>query len=188
MEDPHPGDTWTYEISDEISGKVTDRRTDTITDVSPAEIAVRSSKGMEREKAGFNLYDRNWNAKTTDVMKFAPHSGLGVVQPLTVGATWNFKVDQTNTEKGFSWKWSGQSKVTGEEKLTTKAGTFDTFKIETNYTFFPVKNPGRKSEAVLQTWYAPAIDHWVLRKTVIRTEQMVRVNSKVELVSYGRKN
>ncbi|WP_315702112.1 MULTISPECIES: hypothetical protein [unclassified Bradyrhizobium] len=185
MEEPRQGDHWTYEIRDEISGKVTSKRTDTVTEVTPTAIAIRYTN--DRDKAGFQVYDRNWNAKTADAMKYTPNSGLGVVQPLKVGSTWPIKVEQTNTEKGFTWRWAGQSKVSGEEKITTKAGTFETFKIETTYTFYPINNPGRKSEAVMQTWYAPAVDHWVLRTNTVRTDNMLRVNSKIELVAYGRK-
>lgn len=185
MEEPRPGDHWTYEIHDQISGKLVNKRTDTITDVKPTEIAI--SYTNDKEKTGFQVYDRNWNAKTANAMKYVPNSGLGVVQPLKVGASWAFKVDQINAEKGFSWKWAGKSNVSAEEKITTKAGTFDTFKIETVYSFFPVNNPGRKSETTMQTWYAPSVDHWVMRTTTVRTDNLVRTNSKVELVAYGRK-
>jgi hypothetical protein len=186
MEEPRTGDHWTYEIRDEISGKVMNTRTDTVTEVAPNAIAVHYTN--DHDKTGFLVYDRNWNTKTADAMKYTPNSGLGVVQPLKVGASWPIKVEQADTEKGFTWKWAGQSKVSGEEKITTKAGTFETFKIETTYTFYPVRNPGRKSEAVMQTWYAPAVDHWVLRTNTTRTDNMLRVNQRIELVSYGRKD
>lgn len=185
MTEPQPGDHWTYEFRDEISGKVTDKRTDTVTEVTPTAIAIRYLN--EKDKTGFSVYDRNWNAKTADTMKYTPTSALGVVQPLKVGASWPIKVQQTNTEKGLSWRWTGQSKVSAEEKITTKAGTFDTFRIEATYTVSPVNNPAQKSEAVVRTWYAPAIDHFVLRTNTIRTDNLLRVNTRVELVAYGRK-
>jgi hypothetical protein len=184
MEEPRQGDNWTFEVRDEILGRVTGKRTTTITEVTPTAIAVRYKNDKEE---GFQICDRNWNVKSANAMKYTPNSGLGIVQPLKVGASWPIKVEQNNTEKGFSWKWVGQSKVTGEEKITTKAGTFDAFKIETTYVVYPVKNPGRKSQFVVQTWYAPAIDHWVLRTNTVRTDDMLRVNTRTELVAYGRK-
>lgn len=185
MEEPRPGDHWTYEIRDEISGTVANTRTDTITEVSPDRIGVSYSN--EKGKTGFYVFDHAWNMKSADAMKYAPHSGLGFVQPLKVGAAWDFKVEQTNTEKGLAWKWIGRSKVSAQEQITTKAGTFDTFKVETSYTFYPIRNPALKSETVMQTWYAPAVDHWVRRTATTRTENLLRANQRLELVAYGRK-
>lgn len=185
MEDPRQGDSWTFETLDEITGKVTTRRTDTVTEVTAAAIAV--SFTTDKDKQGFEVFDRNWNAKTANEMRYTPNSALGVIQPLKVGASWPIRVEQTNTEKGFTWKWTGQSKVTGEEKITTKAGTFETFKIESSYVVYPVKNPARKSEFAMQTWYAPAINHWVLRTNTVRAEGMLRAKHRIELVAYSRK-
>jgi hypothetical protein len=186
MEEPRAGDHWTYEIRDEISGSVMATRTDTITEVTPSQIGVRYAN-LEKGTSSFHVFDHGWNAKTEGDLKYVPHNGLGIVPPLKTGAVWDFKAEETNTAKGFTWKWSGRSKVSGQESVTTKAGTFDTFKIETTYTASPVNNPGRKSEITVQTWYAPAVDHWVRRTIVIRTDNLLRLNQKVELVAYGRK-
>jgi hypothetical protein len=43
MEEPLPGDFWTYEVRDEISGNVTATRTNVVTEVSSSEISVRYS-------------------------------------------------------------------------------------------------------------------------------------------------
>lgn len=185
MEEPRPGDHWTYEIRDEIAGTVANTRTDTITEVTAEWIGV--SYANEKGKTGFSVFDRAWNLKNSNAMKYSPHNGLGFTQPLKLGASWDFKVEQTNIEKGFTWKWVGRSKVSAQEQITTKAGTFDTFKVETGYTFHPVRNPGLKSETVMQTWYAPAVDHWIRRTVTTRTDNLLRVNQRIELVAYGRK-
>jgi hypothetical protein len=187
MKEPLQGDHWTFDIRDEITGKIKETRVLTVTDVTPKEIAVRYSiSGTDR--SGMLVFDRAWNVKSSDSMKYLPNSGLGIVEPLKVGAARDFKVEQTNTEKGFTWKWSGVSKVIGQEKVTTKAGTFDTFKIETTYSFYRTTDPGRKSETVMQGWYAPAIDQWVRRVTVSRTDNLLRLSETSELVEYGRKD
>jgi hypothetical protein len=186
MEEPLQGDHWTYDTRDEITGKIKETRVLTVTDVTPTEIAVRYSiTGTDR--SGMLVCDRTWNVKNADSMKYLPHSGLGIIAPLKVGTVRDFKVEQINTEKGITWKWSGVSKISGQEKVTTKAGTFDTFKIETTYSFYRLTDPGRKSETVLQTWYAPAIDHWVKRVTLSRTDKLLRLNETSELVEYGRR-
>lgn len=185
MDEPRPGDHWTYEVRDEISGKLVTERTDTITEITPMQIGV--SILNDKGKTGFNVFDRNWNLKSGEVMRFTPHNGLGIVQPLAIGTSWDFKVEQVNTEKGLAWKWSGRSKVSAQEQITTKAGTFEAFKVETSYTFYPVRNPARRSETVLQTWYAPSVDHWVRRIVTTRSDNMLRLNQSIELVTYGRK-
>jgi hypothetical protein len=187
MEQPLQGDHWTYDTRDEITGKIKETRVFTVTDATPKEIAVRFAvTGTDR--SGTLVFDRAWNVKNADTMKYLPNSGLGIVEPLKVGAVKDFKVEQINTEKGFTWKWSGTSKVSGQEKVTTKAGTFDTFKIDTTYSFYRTTDPGRKSDTVMQTWYAPAIDHWVKRVTISRTDKLLRLNETSELVEYGRKD
>ena len=42
-------------------------------------------------------------------------------------------------------------------------------------------------EITQQTWYAPAIDHWVKRSIVARGNGNLIANNTVELVEYGRK-
>jgi hypothetical protein len=44
-----------------------------------------------------------------------------------------------------------------------------------------------KMESIRQTWYAPAIDHWVKRTFVARTNGHLRTSETYELVEYGRK-
>src|SRR6266481_6398705 len=41
MEEPLPGDHWTYEVRDEITGTITATRESVVTDVTPTEISVR---------------------------------------------------------------------------------------------------------------------------------------------------
>jgi hypothetical protein len=38
-----------------------------------------------------------------------------------------------------------------------------------------------------QTWYAPAIDHWVKRAFISGVDNHLRVNNILELTEYGRK-
>ena len=71
--------------------------------------------------------------------------------------------------------------------VSTKAGTFETFKIETTYPRRNVKDPTKKEEVTGQTWYAPAIDHWVKRAIITRVDNHLVVNNTLELTEYGRK-
>jgi hypothetical protein len=186
MEEPLPGDHWTYEVRDDISGTVTSNRINVVTEVTPKDISVRYQKVGTNDQ-GFNVYDRSWNLTDSPPWRFSPNDGSGIRAPLAVGKTWPVQTNNVNSANGNVWKRSGISKVVGQESLTTKAGTFDTFKIETTFSARNTNNPTFKSEVTLQTWYAPAIDHWVKRTTASRTNGHLRDSSTIELVDYGRK-
>jgi hypothetical protein len=186
MEEPLPGDYWTYEVRDEITGNVSAIRTNVVTEVTPTEISLRFTIAGSSD-GGFNVYDRSWNLKNSGSWKYQPNDGFGIRTPLAVGKSWAVQCNEINAGNGGSWKRSGNSKVAGQESVTTRAGTFDTFRIETVYTSQNVKDPTRKAEITAQTWYAPAIDHWVKRIFVSRTDKRLRVNNTLELIDYGRK-
>ena len=187
MEEPRPGDHWTYEVRDEISGTVRANRTNVVAEVTPTEISVRFKVEGSNNNEGINVYDRSWNLVDARPWRFSPNDGSGIRTPLAVGKTWTFQSNNVNSANGNAWKRSGTSKVVGQETVTTKAGTFETFKIETSYTAHNVNDPTRKDEVTAQTWYAPAIDHWVKRTSVIRSDKHLRENNSLELTEYGRK-
>ena len=186
MEEPQPGDHWTYEIHDEITG-VSTTRENVVTEVTPTDISIRFRLVGKSGNEGFTIYDRSWNVISAQPWKNSPNDGTGIKAPLAVGKTWTFRCNEVNAGGGFTWIRSGTSKVVSEESVTTRAGTFETFKIETSYSSRNVADPSRKIEVTLVTWYAPAIDHWVKRTFVSHVDKHVRANNTIELVEYGRK-
>jgi hypothetical protein len=186
MEEPQPGDRWTYEVRDEITGSVTATRENVVTEVTLTEISVRF-KNLGTNNAGFSVYDRSWNLIQDQPWRYSPHDGSGIQSPLAIGKTWPVQTNNINSANGNIWKRSGTSKVVGQESVTTKAGTFDTFKIETTFTGRNVNNPTLKNEVTAVTWYAPAIDHWVKRTFVSRADKHLQISNSIELVDYGRK-
>ncbi|HEX3115048.1 MAG TPA: hypothetical protein VHQ48_06190 [Bradyrhizobium sp.] len=186
MEEPQPGDHWTYEVRDEITGSVSATRENVVTEVTPTEISVRY-KNLGGTNEGLNVYDRSWNVVEDRPWRYSPHDGSGIQTPLAVGKTWPVRTNNINSANGSIWKRSGTSKVVGQESVTTKAGTFDTFKIETTFTGSNVNNPTLKNEVTSLTWYAPAIDHWVRRTFVSRAGKRLQISNTTELIEYGRK-
>jgi hypothetical protein len=187
MEEPLPGDHWTYEVRDEITGAVTATRENVVTEVTPKEVTVRYANLGTNNNDGLNIYDRSWNVLENRPWRFSPHDGSGIQAPLAVGKTWPVKTNNINSANGNVWKRSGISKVVGQESVTTRAGTFDTFKIETTFTGTNINNPNLKNEVTSLTWYAPAIDHWVKRTFVSRADKHLQTSTTLELVDYGRK-
>jgi hypothetical protein len=186
MEDPQLGDRWTYEVRDEITGAIKSTITNTVTDVSDSEIGIRLDV-LGKPNSGYHTYDRSWNMTNSGTWRFTPNDGTGIKLPLAVGKSWPVKSTDLNSTAGVSSKRSGTSKVVAQESVTTRAGTFDTFKIETSYQSQNSNDPTKKYQVVEQMWYAPVIDHWVKRSAVSRSEGRVRENSSVVLVEYGRR-
>ena len=186
MEDPQVGDHWTYEFRDDISGDVKSIITNTVTDLTDSQIGIRLT-WAGNSNSNSQTFDRSWNLINYGVHRYSPNDGTGIQAPLAVGKTWSVKSTDINSTSGFIAKHSGTSKVTAQESVTTPAGTFDTLKIETSYQIQNTNNVTDKAQVVMQTWYAPAINHWVKRSFTMRYHGRVTANNTVELVDYGRR-
>jgi hypothetical protein len=184
MQQSAPGDRWTYDVKDDISGKLKLTRTDMITEVSKNEITVRFDADAGR--SGNIVYDRSWDIVRAEPFKYMPNDGTGIRLPLTVGAQWKFAVDVVNSQNGLTFKRVGSSKVVGRESITTKAGTFDAFVIETDFTGRNVQDSTLVNQASWRTWFASDIDHWVKRSIVQRQRGHVVSSDTVELTAYSR--
>ena len=186
MEDPQVGDHWTYEFTDNISGDVKSISTNTVTDLTDSQIGLRTT-WAGHSNSNSQTYDRSWNLVNSGVHRYSPNDGTGIQAPLTVGKTWSIKSTDINSTSGFIAKRAGTSKVIAQESVTTPAGTFDTLKIETSFQIQNTNNVTDKAQLVIQTWYAPTIDHWVKRSITSRYHGRVTANNSVELVDYGRR-
>jgi hypothetical protein len=186
QQEPRMGDRWTYEVRDEITGELKSTITQTITDVSPTEIGIRLSF-LGKPGLSFQTFDHSWNFTNNGTWKFTPNDGTGIKAPLEVGKSWSAKSADFNSTSGVSLKRSIASKVTGKETVTTRAGTFETYKIETSLEMLNANDPTKKFQTQQQTWYAPAINHWVKREWVNKSDGRTSDNGSVELIEYGRR-
>lgn len=186
MQEAVPGDQWTYEIRDEIAGTLKLTRTDMVTDVSKNEIAVRFEIS-DTGNSGNILYDRSWNIVGDGPFKYRPNDGTGFQLPLKLGAQWKFSIDVINSKNGQTFRRVGDSRVTGQENITTKAGTFKTFVIETNYTGKSAQDITLINQTSTRTWFSSDVNHWVRRTIVWRQRGHIVQSSLIELTDYGHK-
>ncbi|MCK1280021.1 hypothetical protein IVB46_32845 [Bradyrhizobium sp. 61] len=186
MEEPQVGDHWTYEMRDEITGDLKSTMTHTITDVSATEISVRFEI-LGKPGFGYQTYDRSWDIINNGAWRFTPNDGTGIRIPLAIGKTWTFKSSDSNSTAGVNLKRTGTSKVTARETITTRAGTFEAYKIETSIEMRNANDPTKKSQAEQQAWYVPEINHWVKRTYVSRADGRVRERGALEMIEYGRR-
>jgi hypothetical protein len=180
------GDHWTYEVKDEISGEVKFTRTDLVTEVSNDEIAVRFDVATTG-RSGSILYDRSWNIVRDGDFKYSPNDGTGLQLPLKLGAQWKFAIDVLNSRNGQTFRRVGTSRVTGQESVTVKAGTFDAFIIETSYTGKNIQDPTLINETSTRTWFNSDVNHWVRRSIVWRQRGHIVRNTSIELTDYGHR-
>ncbi|HZN29844.1 MAG TPA: hypothetical protein VFB88_10815 [Xanthobacteraceae bacterium] len=181
-----PGDRWVYEVTDEMTGDVKSTTTVVVLDVSEAEIHTRvSTRGATGPRQ--IVFDRSWNRIDDSVWKYRPSDGTGVPMPLQVGKEWRFENKATNFSKGTAVSNTGQSKVVGRESVTTGAGTFDTFKVETTIRQVNANDQTKSATMTAALWYAPNVNRWVRRISKVQIEGRLRDSQTEELTDYSRK-
>jgi hypothetical protein len=181
------GDHWTYDLKDEIADEVIQTRKVIVTDMANNQIATR----LDDAKTGQSwtiIYDRSWNILRDGSNRYSPNSGTGFQFPLKLNAQWRASVDEVSGSSGDIWKISVNARVTSQENITTKAGTFATYIIETTQLVRNVKSPTQKSQISTRTWFSPDINHWVRRSFIRRENGLIIRNQTFELVEYGRKS
>jgi len=180
------GDHWTIDTRDEITGLPTETFIRVVTDVSPSEVVVRvTTRG--KNTSGIVVYDRNWNRIENSTWKWKPNDGWGVRFPLAVGKEWRSEVEARTTQTGGADKTTISAKVTAQESVTTPAGTFDTFKIETKSREIVANNPSKSTDYEYVSWYAPQVNYWVRQTFLTRVQKRTTKSTSEELVAYGRK-
>ena len=127
------------------------------------------------------VFDANWNLKQDNVWKNSPDDGLGLLLPLSVGKEWSSSGSNKNTLNGGVFKHQGKSKVVEEVKITTPAGTFETFKIVSDMKWLGANGVGLKSEIHAETWYAPDINRIVKRTYAAKYNSHVFAQYTMEL-------
>jgi hypothetical protein len=181
-----PGDRWVYEVKDEVSGDLKSTTTVVVLDVSENEINTRVSvRGAARPQQ--IVFDRSWNRIDDSIWKYRPSDGTGIQTPLQVGKDWRFESKATNFQNGTALSTTGQSKIVGEEKITTGAGTFDAFKIETTMRQVNSNDQTKAAMVTAALWYAPSINRWVRKTYSVKIEGRLRDSHTEELVDYSRK-
>jgi len=183
MEEAQAGDHWTYAERDEITGKVRGTTTHIVSGVTPAGIGVRLS--TPERPARDLAFDRSWNLIRDGAWRYSPHDGRGIMRPLRVGEIWPVEAESIKMDSMLDFRRTGRSRVTMQESVTTPAGRFDTYRIDT--VFQDKASGGRlRRDVVYRTWYAPAINHWVKRMVEVRDGGMLSDRQSWELTSYGR--
>jgi hypothetical protein len=180
------GDRWTYDVTDEMTSDLKYTFTVVVIDVSEKEINTRvTSRGEKRPRQV--AFDRGWSRVDDDLWKYDPSDGTGIQMPLQIGKSWRFEGNGKNFQNGTTVRTTGQSKVTGEEKITTSAGTFETFKVETVIRHVASNDQTKAATLTSTLWYAPSINRWARKTYKTQIEGRLREAQTEELTDYSRK-
>jgi len=133
------------------------------------------------------VFDRTWNRVDDSVWKFQPSDGTGFQMPIAVGKEWRFENKAINLQNGTALARTGQSKVVAKEKITTSAGTFDAFKIETTIRQVNANDQTKAATLTAALWYAPSVNRWVRMTYKLQIEGRLRESQTEELTDYSRK-
>ena len=179
------GDRWVYDTRDEMTGYPKETYTEIVAKLSPEEAVVNLTFSGSTTSV-FVTYDRDWNCIDNLIWRFSPSSGEGISVPLAVGNTWGIEFFARNNLTSESVKGSSSSKVVAQEDVTTLAGTFSTFKIERHVRQFDTADPSKLTESQIVLWYAPQINHFVRRTTLVKFQEYTRSIMSEELADFTR--
>lgn len=186
-DDPGPvrvGDRWTYEVRDTVTGDIRFVNTVSVVELNDKEITTRLHyRGNTTPRTV--VFNPQWGTIDDSTWKYRP-SAIGIEAPLEVGKQWRREFSGQQMQTGINWRNAGLAKIVGQEKVTTPAGTFDTYRIETNVSLVNSKDETRSAKQTSVIWYAPAINRWVKRTSEVRSEGRVRDSAIEELIDYSR--
>jgi len=185
--DPGPvrvGDSWSYEIKDDLTGNLRQAITVVVGDVNDKEITTRVSvRGKDRPQT--MVHDLDWGRIDDGAWKLRP-SGIGIKKPLEVGKEWRSDANGINLQSGDTFRAFGLAKVVGREQTTVPAGTFDTFRVDMTVRTINTKDQTRSQTWTFVVWYAPELNRWVKRKSEWRSEGRLRDSFSEELTEHSR--
>ncbi|HET6928190.1 MAG TPA: hypothetical protein VFI48_15165, partial [Hyphomicrobiaceae bacterium] len=166
------GDRWSYDIKDDATGDLRHAITVVVVDINESEITTRTLiRGKDRPQT--MVFDRDWGRIDDGNWKLHP-AGIGIKTPLQVGKEWRSDANAMNLQSGVAFRASGVAKVVGEERVTTPAGTFDTYRVDTTVRLLNTRDQTKSQTWTFVFWYAPAVNRWVRRKTEARSEGRLR--------------
>jgi hypothetical protein len=179
------GDRWSYDLKDDLTGDLRHSVTVVVVEVTTKEITTRATvRGRDRPQT--MVFDHNWGRIDDGAWKVNP-SGLGIKMPLQVGKEWRSDANAMHVQSGVAFRASGVAKVVKQEQVTTPAGTFDTYQVDTTTRLVNTRDQTKSSTWTFVYWYAPAINRWVKRKAEQRADGRLRDSHVEELTEYSRK-
>jgi hypothetical protein len=179
------GSFWNYESTDEVK-QAKSIIESALTEVNGDERVMRTNVRGVNPTA--SVYDKNWNAVELGAYKYQPNNGQGVPEPLQIGS--KSKINATfSVQSATGWSdprpLSIEAEIVSTEIMSTKAGKFETYRIEITSTLhgWPTQ-PLSVNELKMVGWFSPKIDHFVRVQLESRTDGRLVSKVSSELIEY----
>lgn len=159
------GDSWTYDLRDEVTGDLKGSVVFEVTKVIDGEIETRTTRQMLTNNAkttSIQRFDRRWRRTDNGQYVWRPHLDTsGVPDDLGVGKSWSFKFEAARKGSAQTETYAGAGKVEAWERVTLPSGAvYDAFKIDVADSQTSAL-AGRKHENHAVMWFAPAVNRLV---------------------------
>ena len=103
--------------------------TASVTDATADALVVQYTHSTDQNANGTWVYDLDWNTVEENGWKVSPNAGDGIRRPLAPNESWTMNA-QASWEHVPPFKHTGEGHVEVKEKVRTKVGVFDTYRIK----------------------------------------------------------
>ncbi len=181
--DVHVGDRWSFQHTNALANEKDFTTIEDVVEVTPTEIHARERvKG--KGTSSIAAFTREWNPIDIVSARYEPDLREWSF-PLKVGGKWESSADKMLFANGKHGKFQLRGQVTGQEKITVPAGSFDTFRIELHIDAVGTDEDANIGNTVETYWYAPEVRHFIKSEISFSRDGRVRSKDQYELLEYS---
>jgi len=192
--DVRPGDRWTYQVIDDITGETRSTVVHTVTEIKDNTYSVQSTftpYGQSVGSSALQVFDEDWNLLEDQVWTQNPaNPSTGIQLPLKLGAQW--KVHLTSSRKTppeAHVNVDATAKVVAYEPVILKFNkTYDAFKLEVDETLTNSATPSSVVTTKTTMWFAPTVNRYVKRIYESRVNDRLQSRGIELLSAYARRH
>jgi hypothetical protein len=192
--DVKPGDRWTYQVIDDVTGEIKSTTVHTLTEIRDKTYSVQSAftpYGQSVTNTSLQVFDENWNLLDDPIWTRKPGDpSTGIRLPLKIGAQW--KTHLTSTRKSppeSHFTVDAITNVVAYEPVILKFNkTYDAFKLEINEALTSTASPSQVVTLKITMWFAPSVNRYVKRIVESRIDDRLQSRNIELLTAYARRH
>lgn len=189
--DVKPGDRWTYQSVDDVSGETKGSITFTLTEIRDRTFSVQfafTPNGQNFTNTSLHVFDDAWNLLDDQTWTRAPGDpATGVRLPLKLGDVWRRDYVANRKTPNVTINVSSASSVAAYEPVMLRFNrSYDAYRIETLQAWVGGPN-GAANTTKITMWYAPAVNRYVKRILETRVNDRLQSRTIETLTNYARR-
>lgn len=191
--DVKPGDRWTYQVIDDVTGDTKSTAVHTVTEIRNKTFSVQSVFTPYGQSVGtttLQVFDDQWKLLEDSIWTRDPADpSTGIQLPLKVGAQWKTHFITTKkTPPEAHLNVEAITKVVAYEPVMLKFNTYDAFKLEVNEALTNSAAPSSVITIKSTMWFAPSVNRYVKRMTEARVNDRLQSRNLELLTVYARRH